>query len=102
MNYDSMNKLLSIDCLTSNTGFNEKLHFHKKHLVGKRLSCANSIREEISSNYGKTSSRPAKHLNTFVPSFPSIPKIHVPRTVLKRMVETQYFGTSLPRHNTLY
>ncbi|CAB3979641.1 Hypothetical predicted protein [Paramuricea clavata] len=83
--------------LTLHSHVDKKVNFHKKHMVGHNLSPA-TTKSNIC-NTGR-SSRCSERM--FVPSSPSIPDYHVPRRVFKRMVERDYFGTSLPKQNTLY
>ena len=83
--------------LTSHFNVDKKVNFHKKHEIGHKLSPATT-----KPNISKTGRNSRCSERTFVPSSPSIPDYHVPRHVFKRMAERDYFGTSLPRQNTLY
>ena len=90
--------LLFLAPLISHCHMERKINFHKKHSVGHVLSPAATTKDNICNSH--RSSRCSER--TFVPTSPSIPDYHVPRKVLKRMVEMEYFGTSIPRQNTLY
>lgn len=77
--------------------FQQSKGFHKSHLIGGWLTPGYQ-RHVKSIHHGKQS-RVTYEEHFITP--PSIPDYHVPRTALKRMIEVDYFGTSIPRHNSL-
>ncbi|XP_028401130.1 uncharacterized protein LOC114524190 [Dendronephthya gigantea] len=84
--------------LTSHCQMERRINFHKKHSVGHTVSPAATTKDKIRNSH--RSSRCSER--TFIPTSPSIPDYHLPRKVLKRMVQKEYFGTSIPKQNTLY
>lgn len=75
-----------------------KTQFKKNHLVGAHIPSATRGRSQ-SAAYFKPEE--AYSLNKHFISPSSIPSIHVPRPILKRMLRSEYFGTTIPRYSSL-
>ncbi|KAL9965692.1 hypothetical protein ACROYT_G029530 [Oculina patagonica] len=75
-----------------------RTRFNKSHLVGAHISPATRQRSQSA-----TSLHREEYFNWNKPfiSPSSIPHIHVPRPILKRMLGFEYFGTTIPRYSSL-
>lgn len=72
--------------------------FNKSHSVGAHIPCATSQRSQSAMAINPTEDNSWK--KPFI-SPSSIPNIHVPRPILRRMLRMEYFGTTIPRHSSL-
>lgn len=74
------------------------IKFNKSHSVGAHIPCATSQRSKSAMAINPREDSSWK--KPFI-SPPSIPNVHVPRPILRRMLRMEYFGTTIPRHSSL-
>lgn len=75
-----------------------KTRFNKSHLVGAHIPSTTRGRGH-SAAYFKPEEDFSFNKHFISPS--SIPNIHIPRPILKRMLRSEYFGTTIPRYSSL-
>lgn len=75
-----------------------KTRFNKSHLVGAHIPSATRERGHSAACF-----KPEEDFsfNKHFISPSSIPNIHIPRPILKRMLRSEYFGTTIPRYSSL-